>query len=57
MLPIHNELYENGSTVQQPILFINSYDFQWEDNIVKMSKMTTPVDERGMSNARMLTLM
>ncbi len=57
MLPIHKELYENGSLVKQPVVFINSFDFQWKENIDQMNKMTTPVNDRGISTARILTLM
>ncbi len=57
MLPIHKELYEQGSAVRQPIIFINSHDFQWKENIEQMQAMTLPSNKRGMSPARILTLM
>ncbi len=57
MLPVHKELYENGSVVQQPLIFINSYDFQWKQNIEQMTKMTQPPNEQGISTSRILTLM
>ena len=45
MLPIHRDLRATG--VKQPLLFINSWDFQWKENILQMMELTTPPDENG----------
>jgi len=55
MVPIHRDLYNVG--IQQPLLFINSYDFQWVENVQRMMKLSKPPDENGMSSCRVLTLM
>ncbi|PIK42123.1 putative platelet-activating factor acetylhydrolase-like [Apostichopus japonicus] len=36
LFPLSGDVYEK---VQQPILFINTYYFQWKDNISKMNKL------------------
>ena len=54
MVPIHRDLYEVG--IQQPLLFINSYDFQWAKNVQQMMKLSKLPDENGMSSCRVLTL-
>ena len=54
MVPIHRDLYEVG--IQQPLLFINSYNFQWVENVQRMMKLSKSPDENGMSSCRMLTL-
>ena len=38
MLPIHRDLLETG--LQQPLLFINSFSFQWPRNIRAMFKLS-----------------
>ena len=55
MVPIHRDLYNVG--IQQPLLFINSYDFQWVENVQRMMKLSKLPDENGMSSCRVLTLM
>ena len=47
MLPIHRDLLETG--VQQPLLFINSFDCQWPDNVKRMMKLTRPPEHTGAS--------
>ncbi|XP_064406355.1 platelet-activating factor acetylhydrolase-like [Halichondria panicea] len=56
MLSVHKN-HENGFTIQQPLIFINSSDFHWKENIEQMTKMTKPSNEQGLSVARMITLM
>ncbi len=53
MLSVH----KNESTIQQPLIFVNSSDFHWKENIEQMTKMTKPPNEQGLSIARMVTLM
>jgi len=55
MVPVDRDLYDVG--IQQPLLFINSYDFQWVENVQLMMKLTKPPDENGKSSCRVLTLM
>ena len=38
MLPVHRDLLETG--VQQPLLFINSFSFQWPENVRAMFKLS-----------------
>ena len=57
MIPIHPDLYKNGSVVKQPMIFINSYDFQFKENVQFMTMMTKPPNEQGMSKCRIVTLM
>ena len=54
MLPIHRDLYETG--IQQPLLFINSHDFQWVENVQQMMKLSKPPDDSGISSCQVLTL-
>jgi len=54
MVPVDRDLYNGG--IQQPLLFINSYDFQWVENVQRMMKLSKPPDENGMSTCRVLTL-
>ena len=54
MVPIHKDLYETG--IQQPLLFINSHDFQWVENVQRMMKLAKPPNENGISNCSVLTL-
>ena len=37
MFPVSKEVYKTG--VKQPLLFINSSDFQWKSNIVDMMRL------------------
>ncbi len=45
MFPISNEVYDTG--ISQPLMFINSFSFQWAVNITSMMKLVTPPDESG----------
>ncbi len=45
MFPISNEVYDTG--ISQPLMFINSFSFQWAANITSMMKLVTPPDESG----------
>ena len=54
MLPIHRNMYETG--IQQPLLFINSHDFQWVENVQQMMKLSKPPDDSGISSCQVLTL-
>ena len=54
MLPIHRDLLETG--LQQPLLFINSFSFQWPDNVRKMMKLTHLPTHTGASACTILTL-
>lgn len=55
MLPIHRDIL-NVTGIEQPLLFINSFDFQWKDNIQKMMKLVKSPDERGKSSCSLITL-
>ena len=55
MLPIHRDIL-NGYGIQQPLLFINSFDFQWKENVQQMMKLTRAPDEQGISQSSLLTL-
>ena len=54
MVPIHRDLYDAG--IRQPLLFINSHDFQWVENVQRMMKLSKPPDENGISSCQVLTL-
>ena len=45
MFPVGDEVYSTG--VNQPLLFINSFTFQWAKNITDMMKLVTLPDESG----------
>lgn len=45
MFPVHDELYDTG--IDQPLLFINSFSFQWAENIAKMMKLVSAPNESG----------
>ena len=45
MFPLHRDLYGRG--VDQPFMFINSFEFQWAKNVSSMMKLVKPVDETG----------
>ena len=55
MYSIHLDILD-GPGIQQPLLFINSYDFQWKGNVQQMMKLTRAPDERGISQCSLLTL-
>lgn len=46
MFPLHDEIYAAG--IDQPLQFINSYSFQWKENVAKIMKLLKPVTETGM---------
>lgn len=54
MIPIHRDLLESG--IHQPLLFINSFSFQWPDNVRRMMKLTHPPQYTGASACTILTL-
>ena len=54
MVPIHRELYDAG--LERPLLFVNSYEFQWVENVQRMMKLCKLPDENGMSTCRVITL-
>ena len=37
MFPVSKEVHKTG--VSQPLLFINSFDFQWKKNVADMMKL------------------
>ena len=43
MLPVDPGLLEAG--IQQPLVFINSWDFQWRENVLAMMKLVTDSDD------------
>lgn len=45
MFPIHNEVYEAG--IDQPLLFINTFTFQWPENVAKMMRLVNAPNESG----------
>lgn len=49
MFPIEEEIYYN---VEQPLLFINSEDFQWKENVLKILKFDTGNEDRKMVTIR-----
>ncbi|NP_990300.2 platelet-activating factor acetylhydrolase precursor [Gallus gallus] len=49
MLPVGDDTYQ--SSVQQPLLFINSEKFQWAANILKMKKLSS-----NDTNKKMITI-
>ena len=55
MIPVDEDIV-NVTGVSQPLLFINSFDFQWKQNIKKMLKLIKPPDERGVSQCSLITL-
>ena len=55
MIPVDKDIV-NVTGIDQPLLFINSFDFQWKENIKKMMKLVKPPDERGVSQCSVITL-
>ena len=55
MLPIHRDVL-NVTGIDQPLLFINSFDFQEKDDVQKMMKLVKAPDERGVSQCSLITL-
>ena len=45
MFPVDEAVYESG--VSQPLLYINSYNFQWAENVSSMMKLATPHGTTG----------
>ena len=45
MFPLAEDIYTHG--IHQPLTFINSFDFQWANNIACMMKLVKPVSESG----------
>lgn len=45
MFPLGPEFYSKG--IEQPCMFINSYSFQWAENVANMMKLVKPVTETG----------
>ena len=41
---MYKEVYD---LVKAPLVFINSWDFQWPENIKSMQKLVKESDERG----------
>ena len=57
MVPLHKDLYDsNRQCIPQPLYFINSYTFQWVQNVQKMMLLTKPPKESGFTDCRVLTL-
>ena len=54
MVPIHKEVYDTG--IAKPLLFINSYHFQWEQNVRRMLHLVKKPDANGISTCQLLTL-
>ena len=46
MFPVDSDIYDHGIN-QQPLIFINSYSYQWPENVASMMKLVTPPDETG----------
>ncbi|XP_014662116.1 PREDICTED: platelet-activating factor acetylhydrolase-like isoform X2 [Priapulus caudatus] len=49
MFPLAEECYEH---VDQPLLFINSEEFQWKENVLKILKLDTGNEDRKMITIR-----
>ena len=39
MVPLPDD-FINGLSIKQPLLFINSFEWQWKENVQKMFKLT-----------------
>ena len=44
MFPVYDEVYD---LVKTPLVFINSWDFQWAQNVECMMKLVKEPDETG----------
>jgi platelet-activating factor acetylhydrolase len=53
MFPVYNEVYD---LVKTPLVFINSWDFQWAQNVECMMKLVKEPDETGFSTCQMFTI-
>ena len=57
MLPLYKVAEDSvGSSVSQPLYFINAYTFQWKDNVLKMLSLCSPPDSLGRTPRRVVTL-
>jgi platelet-activating factor acetylhydrolase len=56
MIPIASEIYSSNASISQPLYFINSYAFQWRENMRRMVSMEKPVGGNGQSPCRIMTL-
>ena len=45
MFPLEDDIYTTG--IEQPLQFINTYEFQWKENVAKIMKLLKPVNEAG----------
>ena len=55
MVPFPEDFLE-GLSVTQPLLFINSYSWQWKENIQSMMKLIRLSEEKGNSSCSIITL-
>ena len=57
MLPLYREVKDSiGSSLSQPFYFINSFAFQWKNNVLKMMSLCQSPDASGRTPRRVLTL-
>ena len=55
MFPIHEDALAAG--ISKPLLFINSHlEFQWQENVQKMLRLSREPDENGISTCQVLTM-
>ena len=55
MVPFPNDFLE-GLSVTQPLLFVNSYTWQWKQNIQSMMKLIRTSEEKGNNYCSIITL-
>ena len=55
-IPLHEDVYSTNTSISQPLYFINSYYFQWKENMKRMLPLTRPPDADGVSTCRVLTV-
>ena len=54
MVPVHRDLDSQG--IQQPLLFINSHSFQWQENVERMMNYVTEPDPSGIRRRAIITI-
>ena len=55
MFPIHEDALAAGTS--KPLLFVNSHlEFQWQENVQKMLRLSKVPDENGISTCQVLTI-
>ena len=56
VIPIHPDIYGDNTSISQPLYFINSYTFQWKENMKRMLSLTRPPNPEGISDCRVITI-